>query len=361
MIGRQTDRRRFFVVSSDRAIRELARKKGPRGRDLRRLRRASSRRRSRKARSGASSRRGRKPRPRSRSISGTRCSSPSHEELLDRRRGTAGDRRSGRRSSGGAGGPRPSSTATPGRPAKAAASSAADGRPRRRPRRPGRGGAVIIAVPDDAVGRVAAGLARAGGSWAGPRRLSHERSPPGRRPRAARRGAARASRRSIPSSPFRGRTLPASVFRGITWGVEGGPGRRRGGRESSGRLRRPRPSPGGEGQAALPRRLQPWPRTPWSRWSGRRPGCSGRSGSGDGRGRRDALAPCARNFTERKILGPGKGPDRADPQGGRRHRPEAPGSPPETTPRRGESTRSWGNRSCGWPKRADSRRAGSEH
>ena len=28
MIGRQTDRRRFFVVSSDRAIRELARKKG---------------------------------------------------------------------------------------------------------------------------------------------------------------------------------------------------------------------------------------------------------------------------------------------------------------------------------------------
>ena len=28
MIGRQTDRRRFFVVSSDRAIREMARKKG---------------------------------------------------------------------------------------------------------------------------------------------------------------------------------------------------------------------------------------------------------------------------------------------------------------------------------------------
>jgi len=28
MIGRQTDRRRFFVVSSDRAIRELAKKKG---------------------------------------------------------------------------------------------------------------------------------------------------------------------------------------------------------------------------------------------------------------------------------------------------------------------------------------------
>jgi hypothetical protein len=28
MIGRQTDRRRFFVVSSDRAIRELAKKSG---------------------------------------------------------------------------------------------------------------------------------------------------------------------------------------------------------------------------------------------------------------------------------------------------------------------------------------------
>jgi predicted RNA-binding protein with PIN domain len=28
MIGRQTDRRRFFVVSSDRAIRDLARRKG---------------------------------------------------------------------------------------------------------------------------------------------------------------------------------------------------------------------------------------------------------------------------------------------------------------------------------------------
>jgi len=84
------------------------------------------------------------------------------------------------------------------------------------------GGAVIIAVPDDAIGRVAAALARSGGAWAG-RPVFHTSGlvPSGALGPLARRGAWAASLH--PAQSFPRRDAPASVFKGITWGIEGGP------------------------------------------------------------------------------------------------------------------------------------------
>ena len=81
-------------------------------------------------------------------------------------------------------------------------------------------GTVIIAVPDDAVGRVAAGLAHAGGAWTG-RDVFHTS---GLLPAAvlgplARRGARIASLHPVQSFPQKG--MPPSTFEGITWGIEG--------------------------------------------------------------------------------------------------------------------------------------------
>jgi len=84
------------------------------------------------------------------------------------------------------------------------------------------GGAVIIAVPDDAIGRVAAALARSGGAWAG-RPVFHTSGlmASGALGPLARRGACAASLHPIQSFPRK--DAPASIFKGITWGIEGGP------------------------------------------------------------------------------------------------------------------------------------------
>jgi len=81
-------------------------------------------------------------------------------------------------------------------------------------------GPVIIAVPDGAVSRTAAGLARARGSWAD-RVVVHTS---GLLPAAvlaplARRGARVASLHPAQSFPQKG--MPPSAFEGITWGLEG--------------------------------------------------------------------------------------------------------------------------------------------
>ena len=84
------------------------------------------------------------------------------------------------------------------------------------------GDVVIIAVPDDAVGRVAAGLARSRVSWAG-RPVFHTSGllPARVLEPLAKRGALVASLHPVQSFPRK--EAPASVFRGITWGVEGDP------------------------------------------------------------------------------------------------------------------------------------------
>jgi predicted short-subunit dehydrogenase-like oxidoreductase (DUF2520 family) len=81
-------------------------------------------------------------------------------------------------------------------------------------------GTVIIAVPDDAVGRVASALARSGGSWAG-RNVFHTSGllPSGILGPLAGRGARVASLHPVQAFPRK--DLPASIFEGITWGLEG--------------------------------------------------------------------------------------------------------------------------------------------
>jgi predicted short-subunit dehydrogenase-like oxidoreductase (DUF2520 family) len=84
------------------------------------------------------------------------------------------------------------------------------------------GDVVIIAVPDDAVGRVAAGLARSGMSWAGRFVFHTSGLLPARVLEPLRkRGAHIASVHPVQSFPRK--DAPASIFRGITWGVEGDP------------------------------------------------------------------------------------------------------------------------------------------
>lgn len=86
----------------------------------------------------------------------------------------------------------------------------------------GLGEVVIIAVPDDAVGRVAAGLARSGVSWAGRFVFHTSGFLPARVLEPLRkRGARIASVHPVQSFPRK--DAPASIFRGITWGVEGDP------------------------------------------------------------------------------------------------------------------------------------------
>lgn len=81
-------------------------------------------------------------------------------------------------------------------------------------------GLVVIAVPDDAVGRVASALARAGGPWAD-RIVLHTSGliPSAALGPLARRGASTASLH--PFQAFPRKDLPASIFTGITWGLEG--------------------------------------------------------------------------------------------------------------------------------------------
>jgi predicted short-subunit dehydrogenase-like oxidoreductase (DUF2520 family) len=84
------------------------------------------------------------------------------------------------------------------------------------------GDVVIIAVPDDAVGRVAAGMARSGGTWAGRFVFHTSGLLPARVLEPLRkRGACVASVHPIQSFPRK--DAPASIFTGITWGVEGDP------------------------------------------------------------------------------------------------------------------------------------------
>jgi len=81
-------------------------------------------------------------------------------------------------------------------------------------------GLVVIAVPDDAVGRAAAALAGAGGSWTG--RVAVHTSgllPASALAPLAARGASVASLHPIQSFPLK--DMPASTFTGITWGLEG--------------------------------------------------------------------------------------------------------------------------------------------
>lgn len=81
-------------------------------------------------------------------------------------------------------------------------------------------GPIIISVPDDAVGRVAAGLARSGGAWAG-RFVFHTSGLLPARILAplARRGAHVASLH--PAQTFPRKDAPASIFKSVTWGIEG--------------------------------------------------------------------------------------------------------------------------------------------
>ena len=86
----------------------------------------------------------------------------------------------------------------------------------------GLGDVVIIAVPDNAVGRVAAGLARSGVSWA-ERFVFHTSGllPARVLEPLRKRGARIASVHPVQSFPRK--DAPASIFRGITWGVDGDP------------------------------------------------------------------------------------------------------------------------------------------
>lgn len=81
-------------------------------------------------------------------------------------------------------------------------------------------GPIIISVPDDAVGRVAAGLARSGGAWAG-RSVFHTSGLLPARILAplARRGAHVASLHPVQAFPRK--DAPASIFKSVTWGIEG--------------------------------------------------------------------------------------------------------------------------------------------
>lgn len=84
------------------------------------------------------------------------------------------------------------------------------------------GDVVIVAVPDDAVSRVAAGLARSGGTWAGRIVFHMSGLLPARVLEPLRkRGAHVASVHPVQSFPHK--DAPPSIFRGITWGVEGDP------------------------------------------------------------------------------------------------------------------------------------------
>lgn len=83
------------------------------------------------------------------------------------------------------------------------------------------GGVVFVTVPDGAVGRVAAGLARSGVAWSGRAVFHMSGLLPARllAPLAAR-GAVTASLHPVQAFPRK--DAPPSIFKGVTWGVEGG-------------------------------------------------------------------------------------------------------------------------------------------
>jgi predicted short-subunit dehydrogenase-like oxidoreductase (DUF2520 family) len=86
---------------------------------------------------------------------------------------------------------------------------------------PARAGAVVVlTVPDDEIGRVAARLARSGGSWTG-RYVFHASGllPARVLDPLRKRGAAVASLHPVQSFPDK--SAPARVFNGVSWGVEG--------------------------------------------------------------------------------------------------------------------------------------------
>jgi predicted short-subunit dehydrogenase-like oxidoreductase (DUF2520 family) len=84
------------------------------------------------------------------------------------------------------------------------------------------GGVVFVTVPDGAVGRVAAGLARSGVPWSGRAVFHTSGLLPARLLAAlAGRGALTASLHPVQSFPRK--NAPPSIFKGVTWGVEGGP------------------------------------------------------------------------------------------------------------------------------------------
>jgi len=82
------------------------------------------------------------------------------------------------------------------------------------------GDVVIVAVPDGAVGRVAAALAGSGLSWAGRTVLHTSGILPARVLEPLRRRGARTASLH-PAQAFSRKDAPASAFKGITWGVEG--------------------------------------------------------------------------------------------------------------------------------------------
>jgi len=84
------------------------------------------------------------------------------------------------------------------------------------------GDVVIIAVPDDAVGRVAAGLARCGVTWAG-RIVFHTSGLLAARVLAPLRKQGALVASVHPVQAFPRKDVPPSIFRGITWGLEGDP------------------------------------------------------------------------------------------------------------------------------------------
>ncbi|MCK7541069.1 MAG: DUF2520 domain-containing protein [Marinilabiliales bacterium] len=200
---------------------------------------------------------------------------PSHDqELLGRRRGAVRDGAGRGAGPAGLDAWRSSSTATCATRAAAAASSGrgraaaafdASSRPRRsrRRRRARRGGRP---------GR--------GRPWRGSRRRldgadgrPHERAPSGAASSLRSPGAAPAIASCHPVQSFAAERRPGLGLRRHHLGRRGRPGGRRGLRPDRPGPPRSRPSPRGEGQAPLPRRLQPWPRTPSSPWRRPRPGC----------------------------------------------------------------------------------------
>ena len=86
---------------------------------------------------------------------------------------------------------------------------------------PARAGAVVfLTVPDDEIGRAAARLARAAGSWTG-RTVFHASGllPARVLDQLRKRGASVASLHPVQSFPDK--AAPARIFKGVSWGVEG--------------------------------------------------------------------------------------------------------------------------------------------
>ncbi|MCK7541476.1 MAG: NYN domain-containing protein, partial [Marinilabiliales bacterium] len=328
MIARQTDKRRFFVVSSDRAIRELAKKRGPRVRDLRRLRpRAQGGDQGGEEAARARQEDGSPVLARDRSL-GRGLQVQAMKKLL------ASSARDGWGRSLAAALARRGWT--PELIVDTDARAARDGRRVDRRRAARRSPVRATSRLGDVVAHRRArrrrspgpppAWPRSGVRWAGRTVLHTSGLLPARRSRSA--GPARGPRRLAPPGPVlspartpRPRSSPASP--GVSKAT-------RPPSQTCGRivraLRGRRPSSGGEGQAPLPRRLQPGferARRPGMR---RRPGCSG--GRDRSREADAMLLPLVQGTLQNvKDLGLEKALTGTDPQGGCRHGQGAPGSP----------------------------------